>query len=411
MAPRAAPHHQEHPPVTHESFVMPHKSILFVASVNYPPWGGGAEELWSRAALHLRAEGYAVAASVTISSPPHQRVLDLIQHGAEVHSRPLSYPLSKRAWHALTAPNKTSVTVAVERLAAARRPELVVISDGAPFPPLDLLEMCAMRRLPFAVIVQCNQYFWWPDDALAVRYRAALAAALRCYFVSDANRGIAEKQIGCELHNAEVVRNPFNVDFGASPPWPPLGRDGKLRLACVGRLDPPGKGQDILFEVLAEPKWAARNWQLHLYGDGDSREGLERLAQRLGLADRIIFEGRVDGIEKIWELNHVLVMPSRIEGLPLTLVEAMLCGRPVVATSVAGAELIEDGRTGFLAEAPTVGSVGEALERFWARREEAREIGAIAAKKIRDLVPADPPRVFADKLKELLATALPKSTP
>ena len=97
-------------------------------------------------------------------------------------------------------------------------------------------------------------------------------------------------------------------------------------------------------------------------------------------------------------------MPSRIEGLPLTLVEAMLCGRPVVATRVAGAELIEDGITGFLAEAPTVGSVGEALERFWARREEAREIGAMAARKIRDLVPADPPRVFADKLKKLLAT-------
>jgi glycosyltransferase involved in cell wall biosynthesis len=395
--------------MTHESFVMPHKSILFVASVSYPPWGGGAEELWSRAALHLRAEGYAVDASVTISSPPHQRVLDLTRHGAEVHSRPRSYPLRKRAWHALTAPNKAHVTVAVERLVAVRRPELVVISDGAPFPPLDLLEMCAARRLPFAIIVQCNQYFWWPTDALAVRYRAALAAALRCYFVSDANRRIAEKQIGCELHNAEVVRNPYNVDFGASPPWPPLGRDRELRLACVSRLDPPGKGQDILFEVLAEPKWAARNWQLHLYGDGDSRESLERLVQRLGLVDRIVFEGRVAGIEKIWELNHVMVMPSRIEGLPLALVEAMLCGRPVVATCVAGGELIEDGITGFLAEAPTVGSVGDALERFWARREEAREIGARAAKKIRDLVPADPPRVFADKLKELLATTSPKS--
>jgi hypothetical protein len=60
-----------------------------------------------------------------------------------------------------------------------------------PFPPLDLLEMCATERLPFIIIVQCNHYFWWPGDALAERYRAVLAAALRCYFVSEANRRIA----------------------------------------------------------------------------------------------------------------------------------------------------------------------------------------------------------------------------
>jgi glycosyltransferase involved in cell wall biosynthesis len=379
-----------------------HKPILFVSSVNNTPWGA-AEELWSGAALDLATEGFAVSASYAAHSPPHPRVLDLTERGVEVWFRPMSYPLRKRAWRALTAPKKSPTTLEVERLVATRSPELVVISDGAPFPPLDLLEMCTTKHLPFVIIVHCNQYFWWPDDALAERYQAALAAALRCYFVSDANRRIAEKQIGCEFRNAELVRNPFNVDFNASPPWPPLGRDGELRFACVGRLDAPGKGQDILFEVLTGPAWATRSWRLHLYGDGENRGGLERWAQRLGLADRVVFEGHVANVEKIWSLNHVLVMPSRIEGLPLALVEAMLCGRPAVATDVAGAELIEDGVTGFLAEAPTVGCMGNALERFWARREEAREIGATAAERIRRLVPPDPVRIFADKIRKLLA--------
>jgi glycosyltransferase involved in cell wall biosynthesis len=378
-----------------------HKRILFVSSTDNTPWGG-AEELWSRAALDLAAEGFRVSASIVGWTPPHPRTLDLVERGIDVWFRPNPYPLRRRAWRALISPEKVPTTLEVERLIAARSPEFVVISDGSPFPPLDLLEMCTTIHLPFSIIVQCNQYFWWPADDLAERYRDALAAALRCYFVSDANHRIAEKQIGCELSNAELVRNPFNVNYDASPPWPPLGRNGELRFACVGRLDPPGKGQDILFEVLARPAWETRNWRLHLYGDGENRNGLERWARRLGLTDRVVFEGHVSDIEKVWALNHVLVMPSRIEGLPLALVEAMLCGRPVVATDVAGAEVVEDGETGFLAEAATVGCMGAALERFWTRRNEAEAIGALGAKRIRQLVPSDPAQVFADKIRKLI---------
>ena len=86
----------------------------------------------------------------------------------------------------------------------------------------------------------------------------------------------------------------------------------------------------------------------------------------------------------------------------MAVIEAMLCGRPVVATDVAGAEVVEDGVTGFLAEAATVGCMGAALDRFWARRDEAEAIGAAAAERIRQLVPRDPVKVFADKLRELV---------
>ena len=59
--------------------------------------------------------------------------------------------------------------------------------------------------------------------------------------------------------------------------------------------------------------------------------------------------------------------------------------------------------------------VGKALERFWERREEAKEIGATAAERIRQLVPPDPVRIFADKIRELLSivdsNANPGGTP
>ena len=132
------------------------------------------------------------------------------------------------------------------------------------------------------------------------------------------------------------------------------------------------------------------------------RQGLEWLAARLGLTDRVVFAGFVS-VEAIWASNHALVMPSRFEGLPLAMVEAMLCARPVIATDVAGhAEIIEDGVTGFLAHAATVGSMAAALERFWVRRYEAEEIGKAAARRIRRLIPANPVQVFSEKLKKLV---------
>lgn len=184
-------------------------------------------------------------------------------------------------------------------------------------------------------------------------------------------------------------------------PWPPRSDNDELRLACVGRLHPPSKGQDILLEVLARPEWRSRPWRLNLYGDGPMRQTLGRLADKLDLSARVVFAGFV-ALDEIWATNHTLVMPSRFEGLPLAMVEAMLCGRPVIATDVAGhSEVVADGVTGFLADAPTVESFSMALERFWQRRHEAAEIGAAGVRQIRQFMPPDPIAEFSTKLKSV----------
>jgi glycosyltransferase involved in cell wall biosynthesis len=118
------------------------------------------------------------------------------------------------------------------------------------------------------------------------------------------------------------------------------------------------------------------------------------------LNDRVVFAGHVSIVEEIWAFNHVLTMPSRWEGLPLAIVEAMLCARPVMATDVGGnSEVIENGVSGILAAAPTIASVREALEVLWTRREDLRDMGKAAAKTIRQKVPPDPIDVFARKIK------------
>jgi glycosyltransferase involved in cell wall biosynthesis len=369
--------------------------ILFL-STNLD-WGG-SEELWSQTALKLAMERLDVIALVHPSLLAQKRVSELQECGGRV----LSYPLPVTAWrfarHKLSS--KTRNVLDLEELLHSLRPDLVVISDGSALPPIDIAEMFVTKKWPFVSIGQNNCELWWPSDELAARYRKILPAALRCYFVSLANQRVAETHLGCKIENAEVVRNPFNVVYDAALPWPSIDVNSELRLACVARLDPAAKGQDILIEALAHPAWAGRRWRLTLYGDGPSRIGLARLVERFQLNDRVVFAGQVSIVEEIWASNHVLTMPSRWEGLPLAIVEAMLCARPVMATDVGGnSEVIENGVSGILAAAPTIVSVREALEVLWTRREDLRDMGKAAAKTIRQKVPPDPIDVFARKIK------------
>jgi len=87
----------------------------------------------------------------------------------------------------------------------------------------------------------------------------------------------------------------------------------------------------------------------------------------------------------------MLVLPSRYEGLPLALVEAMWCGRPALVTDVGGnAELCLDGKTGFVAEAPVVSSVARALERAWSERHDWFRLGQAGRVHVEAVVPSDP---------------------
>lgn len=380
---------------------MPAKEgFLFVTTPHLDPWSG-AEELWSQTATSLASEGYPVAASIWQGALKHPKILELPARGVELWPRPRWYSLRRNPWAWFRSRRNGPLAFAIERIITARSPALVCFSDGGTFPPLELLELCVSKCIPFVTIEHANNEFVWYTDQLAERHRSALSQALRCFFVSETNRALAQKQIGGEIHNSEVVRNPFSVAYDNSMPWPAPQENGEIRFATVGRLWPPSKGQDLLLEALAGPAWRGRQWRLSIYGEGPVLHGLEQLTRGLGLADRVVFAG-FSTVEKIWAANHVLVMPSRYEGLPIAMVEAMLCARPVIATNVAGhGEIVEDGVTGFLADAPTARSIAVALERFWARRQEAEFFGKTAAIKIRQLVTAEPVRLFSGKLKRL----------
>jgi len=373
--------------------------LLFVTAMTGYPWAG-SEELWGRAAMHLVGQGHEVSALVPRWPQLAAPLERLRAAGAVVRMRAAPrFGLAHRAvakLGRLLGPREPEDF----RWLRSQRPDLVCVSNGNYFDGLPYMQFCAEAGLPFASIVQANGECLWPHDDLADRILAAYRRARRTFFVSHANHRLMERHLGAAVEGGEVVRNPFNTAWDAPSDWPP--EDGVTRLACVARYDPSAKGQDLLFEVLAAEPWRSRPVTLSLFGAGPMERSMRRLVTRHGLDDKVTFRGHVSDIRGIWSGHHALVLPSRYEGLPLALVEAMICGRPSVVTDVAGnAELLEEGVTGFVAAAATVRHLGEALERAWARRADWREIGRAARDAVRRQVPEDPALVFARRLVEV----------
>lgn len=389
------------------------RTILFLTSC--PLDWGGSEELWSGAARRLVGRGADVAAGR--SEPwrgrgPDRHWLALAESGVRIDG--FSVPtvaraipdavrrylpaLEARVWHARS------------RLLAARvrrhRPALVVISMGQAYDglfPISLTEICRLAGVPYAILCQKAGEIHWPEDEHRERFRRAYREAAAVFFVSEHNRRTVERQLAIDLARAEVVRNPFMVRADGPLPWPEP-RDGTLRLACVGRMWPLEKAQDVLLGVLARDAWRARPLEVSFYGEGPMARGIAEMARHLGLA-KVRFPGFADPTA-IWREHHALALPARAEGLPLVEVEAMWCGRPVVVADAGGtAEVVRDGEHGFVAAGASEAEFDAALERAWLRRDEWRAMGERAAAHVRTLFPPDPCAAFAERLERLAIEA------
>ena len=152
----------------------------------------------------------------------------------------------------------------------------------------------------------------------------------------------------------------------------------------AGRLEEQ-KGQDLLFEALVPLLRIGLDFSLVVAGDGTRRGWLEQRALSLGLSPRVQFVGQLDDVGALLAAADGVVLPSRWEGLPLVLLEAMARGRPIVATAVGGvAEAIEDGVTGTLVPPNDVGALAAALEYLHRRADRAWRLGQAAAEVARD---------------------------
>lgn len=372
--------------------------IFFVSTVE-AHWGG-SEVLWSAAALAARASGCAVAAYFPYyKHTPQTR--QLAAAGVELFHGSAPPTRWWRRWLRPVPDRAERFRQALQRF----QPELVLINQGAACDGLSEISACHAQGRRYAILNQAVEPTL-PAHPRLPEIRTAFEQAAHIWCVSAENLALLRTSLGRPLSHAESVPNAYGCSFDVTCPWP--AKDSPSRLAVVARLTTLQKGQDLLLEVLAAPKWRTRDLQITLFGEGEDRAQLAARSRELHLHG-VHIPGHSASVGAIWEEHHALVLPSRFEGHSLAMIEAMLHGRPVIATPVGGtAGYILEGDTGFLADEISVVALDAALERAWTRRADWRRIGENAARHIRTLVAPEP---GADLLKRLSLVAAATPTP
>lgn len=175
---------------------------------------------------------------------------------------------------------------------------------------------------------------------------------------------------------------------------------------AVGRLVPQ-KGHDLLIRAFASLHPYFPDWELIIVGEGSAADGLRALAAQLGLRDHVRLVGRVSDPFPYYRAAEVFAFPSRYEGVGNALLEAMLCGLPVVVSDASPGPLdyVRDGETGLVVPSEDVEELAAALHRLMDSSELRRRLGHAARQRVEQ---ASPDQVVASWTDVLHLTSVGK---
>ncbi|GIW04822.1 MAG: glycosyl transferase [Thermomicrobiales bacterium] len=199
------------------------------------------------------------------------------------------------------------------------------------------------------------------------RIMAPLAARIICVSEDSRQRGIAAGIAPDRLVTIHTGIPDVEPALRAQP-----GAAGPLRIITVARFAPPKDYRTLLLAL-----HGVDGVTLDCVGDGPLLPEMRALAASLGIADRVRFLGHRDDVPRPMAESHVFVLSSRSEGFPISTLEAMRAGLPVIVTAVGGApEAVLPGRTGFTVPAGDPEALRLRLRQLAADPELRTRLGA-----------------------------------
>lgn len=377
-------------------------SLAVYSTLRFHPWGA-PDVLCAKVASRVLNSGGAVFLAVRSALLEHPEMAALRRAGAEIRHVPELVRGGKLT--RLAAFVRNARTGASRTLPALRRfrPSFVLINQGGFYDFLgeeELFRWLRAERIPYALLAHSNHEI--PPLGASDRYRALeiIGGATKLFGVSRFQLDLAERQLLSRISNSDLIQNPIELPATLPLPWPALPQP---TFASVARLDAHGKGLDILLPALRQSPGLKCDWRLNVYGAGPDREYLESLAAWCGLRERVVFHGHVADKGRIWSENHMLLLPSRWEGSPQVVIEALLCGRPVLRTNYGGAaEWMHDGVSGFLCPAAEQSLLEQTLAVAWSRRGDWPALGRAGHAHAASVAESDP----AKKILALLDSSI-----
>ena len=263
----------------------------------------------------------------------------------------------------------------VWRLAAlCRRERVEVLHCHNSFPKL--YGIMATRFVPGALVVATQHAIWLDGTTDKPDVLARLTNPFVTHFVAVADgvlrAGITRGDIRSD--RATVIHNGVDVKRFA-PLAAPAPSKGTVVVGCVARLSHE-KRHALLMRAVKEVSRGCPEVRLHLVGDGALRQTLETEARRLDFADSVEFFGTRSDIPELLRSMDIFALASSTEGLPLTVLEAMASGLPVVATKVGALEeVVDHGRNGFLVPPEDPAALAAAIARLVKDQDLRRRMG------------------------------------
>jgi L-malate glycosyltransferase len=231
-------------------------------------------------------------------------------------------------------------------------------------------------RLPGRPPVVVTFHNLWHGGPLTLPLRLVTLRAAAAVAVSEAVR---EHLAAHGIRPRELAVIPNGLDlaaFSAGPPPPP---DRPFTAAFLGRLTEE-KGVRVLLEA-ARLVPEAPEVRLLVAGDGPLRPAVEAEARREG--SRLEYLGHQHDVRSIYHAADAVLMPSLSEGHPLTALEAMACGLPLVASRIGGlAEIVVEEETGLLVPPGDSAALADAVRGLASDRDRARALGAAGRRRV-----------------------------
>ena len=343
---------------------------ILILNSEYPPIGGGAGNASAHIAAQLERIGYRVVVVTAQFGPlPAQES----RGGITVYRVPALRRRQDRSTPLEQIAFILSASFWTLRLVPRFKPDVTLAFFGIPSGAVAWL-LKKLYRIPYIISLRGGDVPGFRPYDFHL-YHRLMAPFLRVIW-TNAARIVANSNGLRQLANTfdaryEIPIIPNGIDLQA---YSSMDRDWSFpRLLSVGRVVHQ-KGLDLAMRALGGLKQLT--WEWRIAGDGPQMQILQSLAKELGIADRVQFLGWQSSEQLIesYKQANVFLFPSRHEGMPNAMLEAMASGLPIIATCIAGSEeLVLDDKTGYLVPSEDIESLQTALKKLLsdpARREQ-----------------------------------------